>query len=157
MTWCRSKKSWHPSLILNRTRAFPAPVFHNIQLKSLLKVPHCSVYLPSPGPLTTFSFINHLHANFRPSIYFLVCVCVCVCVLVTQSCPILCDPMDGRLPGSSVHGILQARILERVAISFSRLYPGNLIKIIGVHYWHRKVSFHPWVGKIFLKKNGNPF
>ena len=32
----------------------------------------------------------------------------------------LCDPMDCRLPGSSVHGILQARILERVAILFSR-------------------------------------
>ena len=38
---------------------------------------------------------------------------------VTQSCPTLCDPMDS-LPGSSVHGILQARILEWVAISFSR-------------------------------------
>ena len=32
----------------------------------------------------------------------------------------LCDPMDCRLPGSSVHGILQARILERLAILFSR-------------------------------------
>ena len=47
-----------------------------------------------------------------------VCVCVCVCVLVTQSCPTLCDLMDCSLPGSSVHGILQARILEWVAISF---------------------------------------
>ena len=37
-----------------------------------------------------------------------------------QSCPALCDPMDCSLPGSSVHGILQARILEWVAISFSR-------------------------------------
>ena len=41
------------------------------------------------------------------------CVCVCVCVhLVTQSCLTLCDPMDYSLPGSSVHRILQARILE---------------------------------------------
>ena len=39
---------------------------------------------------------------------------------VAQSCPTLCDPMDCSLPGSSVHGILQARILEWVAISFSR-------------------------------------
>ena len=39
---------------------------------------------------------------------------------VTQSCPTLCDPMDCSLPGSSVRGILQARILEWVAISFSR-------------------------------------
>ena len=38
---------------------------------------------------------------------------------VTQSCPTLCDPMDCNLPDSSVHGILQERILEWVAISFS--------------------------------------
>ena len=42
------------------------------------------------------------------------------CVLVAQSCLTLCDPMDCSPPGSSVPGILQARILEWVAISFSR-------------------------------------
>jgi len=36
-----------------------------------------------------------------------------------QSCPTLCDPIDGSPPGSSVPGILQARSLEWVAISFS--------------------------------------
>ena len=36
-----------------------------------------------------------------------------------QSCPTLCDPIDGSLPGSPVPGILQARTLEWVAISFS--------------------------------------
>ena len=41
-------------------------------------------------------------------------------VLVTQLCPTLCDPMDGSLPGSSVHGILQARILEWVVLLSSR-------------------------------------
>ena len=40
--------------------------------------------------------------------------------LVAQLCPTLCNPMDCRPPGSSVHGILQARILEWLAISFSR-------------------------------------
>ena len=39
---------------------------------------------------------------------------------VAQSCPTLCDPMDYSLPGSSVHGLFQARVLEWVAISFSR-------------------------------------
>ena len=39
---------------------------------------------------------------------------------VTQLCPTLCNPIDYSLPDSSVHGILQARILEWVAISFSR-------------------------------------
>ena len=45
---------------------------------------------------------------------------------VAQSCPTLFDPMDYSLPGSSVHGILQARVLECIAIPFSRdlLDPG---------------------------------
>ena len=41
------------------------------------------------------------------------------CCLVTKLCPTLCDPVDYSLPGFSVHGIFQARILERIAISFS--------------------------------------
>ena len=41
-------------------------------------------------------------------------------VKVAQSCPTLCHPIDCSLPGSSVHGILQARILEWVTIPFSR-------------------------------------
>ena len=40
---------------------------------------------------------------------------------VTQSCPTLSDPMDYSLPGSSVHGIFQAKVLEWVAIAFSGL------------------------------------
>ena len=39
---------------------------------------------------------------------------------VAQSCPILCNPMYCSSPGSSIHGILQARVLEWVAISFSQ-------------------------------------
>ena len=42
-----------------------------------------------------------------------------VCVLVTQPCPALCDPMDCSPPGSSVHRIFQANILEWIAIHFS--------------------------------------
>ena len=38
---------------------------------------------------------------------------------VAQSCPTLCDPMDSSLPGSAIHGIFQARVLEWAAISFS--------------------------------------
>ena len=40
--------------------------------------------------------------------------------LVTQSCPTVCDPMDCSPPGSSVHGILQARILEWIVLPSSR-------------------------------------
>ena len=38
---------------------------------------------------------------------------------VAQSCPTLCDPMDCSLPGSSIHGISQAKVLEWGAIAFS--------------------------------------
>ena len=49
--------------------------------------------------------------------YFMVYSCCC---LVTKSCPTFCYPTDCSLPGSSVHGISQERILEWVAISISR-------------------------------------
>ena len=54
-------------------------------------------------------------------------VCVYVCVLIAQSCLALCNPTDCSPPGFSVHGILQARILEWVAIPFPRgsSLPGN--------------------------------
>ena len=39
---------------------------------------------------------------------------------VTQLCRTLCDPVDGSLPGSSVHGIFKVRVLDWVAISFSK-------------------------------------
>ena len=42
-----------------------------------------------------------------------------VLCLIAQPCPTVCDPMDCSPPGSSVHGILQARILQWVAIPFS--------------------------------------
>ena len=45
---------------------------------------------------------------------------VLCCAKLLQSCPALCDPMDCSLPGSSVHGVLQARILEWVAMPSSR-------------------------------------
>ena len=54
-----------------------------------------------------------LAGMFARRLYFL--------CLVAQGSPTLCNPMDYRLPRSSVHGILQARILEGVAISFSRI------------------------------------
>ena len=44
---------------------------------------------------------------------------------VAQSCPTLSDPMDCSLPGSSVHGIFQARVLECGAIAFSRSFGYN--------------------------------
>ena len=53
------------------------------------------------------------------SVLYKTCVQACVDAKSLKSCPTLCDPMDCSPPGSSVHGILQARILEWVAIFFS--------------------------------------
>ena len=49
--------------------------------------------------------------------WFLFTLCVCVCVFVTQLCPTLCNPLNCSPPGSSVPGILQARILESITIT----------------------------------------
>ena len=65
----------------------------------------------------------HTNKYFTNIIFRWLCVCVCVCVHArahAQLYPTLCDSMDCSPPGSSVHGILQARILEWVAIPFSR-------------------------------------
>ena len=66
--------------------------------------------------------INHNGKEYKKE-----CVCVCVCVYeseseVAQSCPTLSDPMDCSLPGSSIHGVFQARVLEWGAIAFSGLF-----------------------------------
>ena len=65
-----------------------------------------------------------------------------------QSCPTVCNPIDGSAPGSSVPGILQARILERVAISFSNacMHPKSL-QLCPTVQPHRRQSTrlpHPW-------------
>ena len=58
---------------------------------------------------------------------------------VTQSCPTLSDPMDCSLPGSSIHGIFQARVLEWGAIAFSI-------------YWCSSLIFSHWIGvKLTIK------
>ena len=53
-----------------------------------------------------------------------------------QSCPTLCDPIDGNPPGSPVPGILQARTLEWVAISFSNAWKWK----VKVNFWERSVK-----------------
>ena len=62
------------------------------------------------------------------------------CVLISQSCPSLCDPIDCSPPGSSVHGLFQARILEWTDISFSKegsrggiLWGNGIISYILLH------------------------
>ena len=76
-----------------------------------------------------------------------------LCVLVIQSCPTLCDPTDCSPTGSSVHRILQARILEWVFISFSRRTLWKFLKKLKiVTIWFS----HPTLGhKSEKDKNAN--
>ena len=69
---------------------------------------------------TYIHIYTHIYIYIYTYIYIHIYICIFVKVLVAQSCLTLCDPMYCSPPGSFVHGILQARILECVAISFSR-------------------------------------
>ena len=94
---------------------------------------------------------------------------------VAQSCPTLCDPVDCSPPSSSVHGILQARVLECVAISLAHVYrrhdhPDILIGafVLGIPRWHngktsayqcwgcKRLRFDSWVGKIPWRREWQP-
>ena len=72
-----------------------------------------STSVPHPPP-EMFIKISGLYLKF-------VCVCVCVCAKSLRSCPTLCNPVDCSPPSSSVHGVLQARTMEWVVISYSRV------------------------------------
>ena len=90
------------------------------------------------------------------------CVCVCVCARVrAQSCLTLCDPMDCSPPGSSVHEIFQARILEWVAISYSRgsSQPGDRTCVSCISCIGRQILYHcaTWEALKILKKKKNTF
>ena len=96
------------------------------------------VFLLITTYLLTFIFLSivdlHYCVSFRMYIYFLILhyslliykilnivpCCFCCCCLVTRLCPTLCNPVNCSPLDSSVHGISQTRILERVAIFFSR-------------------------------------
>ena len=73
------------------------------------------IHVASNGIISFFFMVEY---------YFIVCVCgggVHACPhMHTQLCPTLCSPMDRSPPGSSVHEIFQARLLEQVTISSSR-------------------------------------
>ena len=87
----------------------------------------CSLALDWPCELTLSSetsFLAWEYLIYQENLYCQAGACgsyyYCCCSLVTKSCPTRCDPMDCSPPGSSVLGISHARILEWVAISFSR-------------------------------------
>ena len=97
---CISGDRWHSKPRQSRQKSNQFPSLAQLQ-------PHL--------PFASHPSLRHpLHLLQRPYMH-------CVCVLVTKPCLIPCDPMDCSPPGSSVYGIFQARILEWVAIPFSRV------------------------------------
>ena len=102
----------------------------------------------------------------NPFLKHCVCVCVCVCP-VAQSCPTLFHPMDCSSPGSSVHGIFQARILKNLFISSSKgsFWPRNQTQVSCISSIGRQILY-PWaIWRVFSEalqykhshKNGNPW
>ena len=116
------------------------------QLCGSTSSPHFSVTFTAvsrhPELVLSLGFQELLCCNFQPHFWHLFLsnretsrnqlydhflYTACMWRLVSRSCPTLCDAMNSNPPGSSVHGILQARILEWVAISFSK--PCPLVKV----------------------------
>ena len=89
----------HHNHLSQKELSFPKPQTTLAQASS----PGCSLWTPTALPLVTL-FCGTAAAAAAKSL---------------QSCPTLCDPIDGSPPGSPIPGILQARTLEWVAISFS--------------------------------------
>ena len=84
-----------------------------------------------------------------------------------QSCPTLCNPWDGSPPGSPVPGILQARTLECVAISFSNAWKWKVkvkllsrVRLLATPWTairrHKRRGFHPWVRKVSWRRARQP-
>ena len=84
--------------------------------------------------------------NLKTDLLYLRDMCVCS---VAQSCLTLCDPTDCSLPGSSLHGIFQARILECIAISYSNLKDSSCfffplaIQLVGCSFLDKRSNSCP--------------
>ena len=96
-----------PFSLLYHHHHHPFPELSQTDTLSLLKSHAPSLPQPWPHHLLPVS------VGFDP-------LCACLCATSVQSCQTLCDPMDCSPPGSLVHGTLQARILEWVAMPSSR-------------------------------------
>ena len=109
-----------------------------------LRIDECvfSQHLP-PGSCLSFSLSLGQALNYTKYTAWIHLFTLCVC-LCDQSYPTLCDLMDYSPPSSSVHGIFQARILEWVAISFSRgsSWPRDQTHIPCVSCTDRQILYH---------------
>ena len=126
--------------------------------------PHCDLKFfllsPSSSPDPP-SDISELHPGMKapPALSCLLPLILhrhCCWCLVAKSCPTLCDPTDCSPPGSSVHGISQARVLEWVAIPFCRgsSHPRDQTCIWILYHWATREVFHrhfPYINHLHIK------
>ena len=107
------------SLPLYKLKSLNINLFHEISSKFSIPFPQIS-QSPHPSfmPLS-LSILNYLLISYILLSTFANVYAAAAAAKSLQSCPIVCNPIDGSPPGSPVPGILQARTLEWVAISFS--------------------------------------
>ena len=84
------------------------------------KVIHIYIYIYTPHTHTNILKIFFSIMVYHGILNIVPCAIQSVCAKSLRSCPTLCNPIDYSPPGSSVCGIFQARVLERVAVPFSR-------------------------------------
>ena len=125
---------------------FPSIFFFRVRLHGFFSG---FLLLNSSHPVCPSEDINLIIRDCSHDLPFL-CVCLHVCSLhcaaaaaakSLQSCPTLCDPIDGSPPGSPVSGILQARTLEWVAIFFSNAWKWKM-KVKSLN--HVQLLVTPW-------------
>ena len=121
-------------------------LLYSVVLTSTIQQNESVIHIHIPTPFFLFPSTEHwvelpvLYSRFSLVIYF---ICACVCAKSLQSCPTLCDPTVCNTPGSSVHGILQARILEWVAMPSSResSWPSGQTRVSHVSCIGRQVLY----------------
>ena len=103
-----------------KTGRLPTPVFWLRKFMGF-RMDKDNLYSPwSPKVLNTNELLSLHFLLSEAPLVTLILAGACACAKSIQSCPTLCYPMDRSPPGSSVHRILQARILHWIAISGSR-------------------------------------
>ena len=108
-------------------RSFSSTISHLLSLLESVTLPSCPLNASPCMEAVILYYCTSRYCTVRLKMFYFLCLLFFTYYLyrnyyysVTQLCPTLCDPMDCNLPGSSVHGILQAKILEWIAISSPR-------------------------------------
>ena len=132
-------------------------VFHCASSNDLWHKVHCRSIIPG---FNFPEFFSYGHCFCHPTTSAPTCFFTSVLSSVSpsaaakslQSCPTLCDPIDGSPPGSPVPGIFQARILEWVAISFSNAWKWK-VKVKSLS--RARLLATPWTGAYHLLRPGD--